>query len=217
MNTLARILGNKLFALSTLIGIGIWLLVVPALTGGLGANPVEKLLHLTGEIAIWMLGAVLALSPLRALFPKSRIVAALNRHRRAVGVSACIYALLHLAAHVVYEGGSDGLLRSFSKPFIWYGTAGLSILIILAVTSNQFSIRSLGGRNWKLLHRLAYIAAALLVYHQAIAGKGHWHTGRWLFFPLASLQLARITKQLFTRPARKHRTTAILTTVANAR
>ncbi|HMC26018.1 MAG TPA: hypothetical protein VKH14_11125, partial [Candidatus Udaeobacter sp.] len=59
--------------------------------------------------------------------------------------------------------------------------------------------------------------AALLVYHQAIAGKGHWHTGRWLFFPLASLQLARITKQLFTRPARKHRTTAILTTVANAR
>ncbi len=217
MNTLARILGNKLFALSTLIGIGIWLLVVPALTGGLGANPVEKLLHLTGEIAIWMLGAVFALSPLRALFPKSRIVAALNRHRRAVGVSACIYALLHLAAHVVYEGGSDGLLRSFSKPFIWYGTAGLSILIILAVTSNQFSIRSLGGRNWKLLHRLAYIAAALLVYHQAIAGKGHWHTGRWLFFPLASLQLARITKQLFTRPARKHRTTAILTTVANAR
>jgi len=217
MNRLARILGNRLFALSTLIGIGIWLLVVPALTGGLGANPVEKLLHLTGEIAIWMLGAVLALSPLRALFPKSRIVAALNRHRRAIGVSACIYALLHLAAHVVYEGGLDGLLRSFSKPFIWYGAAGLSILIILAVTSNQFSIRSLGGRNWKLLHRLAYIAAALLVYHQAIAGKGHWHTGRWLFFPLASLQLARITKQLFTRPARKHRTTAILRTVANAR
>ena len=62
-----------------------------------------------------------------------------------------------------------------------------------------------------------FIAAALLVYHQAIAGKGHWHTGRWLFFPLASLQLARITKQLFTRPARKHRTTATLTTVANAR
>ncbi|PYJ44823.1 MAG: sulfoxide reductase heme-binding subunit YedZ [Verrucomicrobia bacterium] len=217
MNRLARILGNRLFALSTLIGIGIWLLVVPALTGGLGANPVEKLLHLTGEIAIWMLGAVLALSPLRALFPKSRIVAALNRHRRAIGVSACIYALLHLAAHVVYEGGLDGLLRSFSKPFIWYGAAGLSILIILAVTSNQFSIRSLGGRNWKLLHRLAYIAAALLVYHQAIAGKGHWHTGRWLFFPLASLQLARITKQLFMRPARKHRATAILTTVANAR
>src|SRR5437867_3589366 len=139
MNRLARILGNRLFALSTLIGIGIWLLVVPALTGGLGANPVEKLLHLTGEIAIWMLGAVLALSPLRALFPKSRIVAALNRHRRAIGVSACIYALLHLAAHVVYEGGLDGLLRSFSKPFIWYGAAGLSILIILAVTSNQIN------------------------------------------------------------------------------
>ncbi len=217
MDVVTRILGNKLVALLLLVGVGVWLLVIPAFAGTLGANPLEKLLHQSGEIAIWSLAAVLSLTPLRVLFPRSRIVAALNRHRRAIGVSACIYALLHLAAHVVYESGLDGLLRSFSKPFTWYGAAGLSILVILAVTSNQFSIRSLGGRNWKRLHRLAYIAAALLVYHQAIAGKGHWHTGRWLFFPLASLQLARVTKQLFTRAARKHRTTAILTTVANAR
>ena len=79
MNTVAKILGNKLFALAGLVSVGISLLVVPAFTGGLGANPLEKLLHQSGEIAIWTLGAVLALSPLRVLLPRSRIVAAIAR------------------------------------------------------------------------------------------------------------------------------------------
>jgi sulfoxide reductase heme-binding subunit YedZ len=194
MNALVKILGNKLFALTMLIGLGVWLLVIPAFTSGLGANPIEKLLHQSGEIAIWTLGAVLALSPLRALFPSSRIIAALNRHRRAIGVTACVYGLLHLGFHILYEGGWDGLVRSLSKPFIWFGLGGLSILVVLALTSNQLSIRGLGGRNWKGLHRLAYVAAGLLIYHQAIAGKGHWAIARWLLFPLAALQLARLAK-----------------------
>jgi sulfoxide reductase heme-binding subunit YedZ len=200
MNILARIVGNKLAALSSIIGVGGCVLVIPAFAGTLGANPLEALLHRSGEIAIWTLGAVLSLTPLRVLFPGSQIVAALNRHRRAIGVSACVYGLLHLTAHILYEGGWDGLLRSLSKPFIWYGLAGLSILVVLAATSNQFSIRKLGGRNWKRLHRLAYLAAALLLYHQAIAGKGHWHVARWLLFPLAALQLARVSVTLLRRP-----------------
>ena len=205
MNLLIKILANKVLALAVLIGVGIWLLVIPALTGDLGANPLEKLLHQSGEIAIWTLGAVLALSPLRVLFPRSRVVVALNRHRRAVGVSACVYGLLHFGFHVLYEGGLDGLARSLSKPFIWFGVAGLSIVVALALTSNNWSIRTLGGRNWKLLHRLAYFAAALLVYHQSVAGKGHWHIARWLLFPLLALQAARLTKTLLTRSARSTR------------
>jgi sulfoxide reductase heme-binding subunit YedZ len=194
MNVLVKILAHKLFALTALVGVGIWFLVIPAFTGRLGANPLETLLHESGEIAIWTLGAVLALSPLRIVFPNSRIVMALNRHRRATGVTACIYGLLHFSFHVLYEGGWDGLVRSLSKPFIWFGATGLTILVILATTSNQWSLRALGGKNWKLLHRLAYVAAGLLIYHQAIAGKGHWAITRWLLFPLAALQLARFAK-----------------------
>ena len=69
MNLVVRIVAHKFFALSVLVGLGVWLLVIPACTGGLGANPVEKLLYQNGEIAIWTLGAVLALTPLRILFP----------------------------------------------------------------------------------------------------------------------------------------------------
>jgi len=209
MKLLVDIVGRKLFGLAVIIGVGLWFLVVPAFTGGLGANPVEKLLHQSGEIAIWTLGAVLALSPLRVLFPGSRIVNALNRHRRIIGVSACLYGLMHFGFHLLYEGDLQAIARSFSKPFIWVGLAGLSILVILAATSNNFSIRKLGGRNWKRLHRLAYLAAALLIYHQAIAGKGHWQIARWLLLALASLQTARVTKTLLMKLRRPSRTMSI--------
>jgi sulfoxide reductase heme-binding subunit YedZ len=193
-NSAITILSSKFFALAVITGIGFWLIAIPAVTGRLGANPPEKLLHRTGEIAIWALGAVLSLSPLRVLFPRSRFVNALNRHRRVIGVSACVYGLIHFGFHLLYEGDAQAIVRSFSKPFIWFGLAGLSVLVILAATSNNFAIRKLGGKNWKRLHRLAYAAAAVLIYHQAIAGKGHWQIARWLLFSLLALQIARVAK-----------------------
>ncbi|MBV9391171.1 MAG: ferric reductase-like transmembrane domain-containing protein [Verrucomicrobia bacterium] len=199
MKTIAAIIGHKAFALSVIIGIGVWLLIVPAFTGGLGADPLDRLLHVSGEIAIWTLAAVLSLTPLRVLFPKSRIVNALNRHRRYIGVSSCIYALVHFSCHLLYQGDWDDLLASFSKPFIWLGASGLLILVVLAITSNNWTVRKLGGRNWKLLHRLAYLAAAILIYHQSIAGKGHWYIARWLLFALLSLELARLVKTQITK------------------
>jgi len=209
VNLVLKVLEKKIFALAVLVGVGIWLLVIPVFIGALGANPLEKLLHQSGEIAIWTLGAVLSLSPLRVLFPRSRLVNALNRHRRIVGVSACVYGLMHFGFHLLYEGDAQAIARSFSKPFIWVGLAGLSILVILALTSNNLSIRKLGGRNWKRLHRLAYLAAALLIYHQAIAGKGHWQIARWLLLALASLQIARVTKTALMKLRRPSRTMSI--------
>jgi sulfoxide reductase heme-binding subunit YedZ len=110
--------------------------------------------------------------------------------------------LIHFGFHLLYEGNAQAIARSFSKPFIWLGLAGLTILMILTATSNNFAIRKLGGKNWKRLHRLAYAAAALLIYHQAIAGKGHWQIARWLLVSLLALQTARVIKQLMTRRTR---------------
>jgi methionine sulfoxide reductase heme-binding subunit len=203
MNLLARIIAQKIFALVILIGVGVWLLIVPSLTNQLGANPIERLLHVSGEIAIWTLGAVLSLTPLRILFPRSPIVNALNRHRRYVGVSACIYGLVHFSCHVLYQGDWEDLLQSFTKPFTWFGMTGLSILVVLALTSNNWSVRKLGGKRWKLLHRLAYVAAIVLIYHQSIAGKGHWYIARWLLAPLLALQGARLIKYWLNQQTKK--------------
>lgn len=203
MSIVTRVVANKLVALAVLIGIGVWFLVIPVIANQLGANPVERLLHVSGEIAIWMLGAVLSLSPLRVLFPRSALVNALNRHRRYIGVSTCIYGLIHFACHVLYQGDWDDLLQSFSKPFTWFGLIGLSILVVLAATSNNWSVRRLGGKRWKLLHRLAYVAAVVLIYHQSIAGKGHWYISRWLLAWLLILQAARLTKYWATKTRRR--------------
>ena len=195
MNLLVRIVAHKLFALSVLVGVGVWLLVIPAFTGGLGANPVEKLLHQTGEIAIWTLGAVLALTPLRILFPRSRLVNALNRHRRMIGVTACIYGLLHFSSHILLRRRLGQPLAEFYEAIhLVQASPVLTILVILALTSNQWSIRKLGGKTGSACTALPYVAAALLIYHQAIAGKGHWYIARWLFFTLVTLELARLAK-----------------------
>ena len=65
--------------------------------------------------------------------------------------------------------------------------------MLLGLTSNNSAVRKMGGKRWKLLHRLAYVAA-IVDYHQSIAGKGHWYVARWLLFLLVALEGARLAK-----------------------
>jgi len=66
------------------------------------------------------------------------------------------------------------------------------ILLVLAVTSLRRLMRALGAKHWKMLHRLAYVAAALAAYHQAAARKLFPVQVLWIFVPLALLEIARI-------------------------
>jgi sulfoxide reductase heme-binding subunit YedZ len=130
------------------------------------------------------------------------VALALNRHRRLVGVSAFVYGALHFTTHLIYEGGTDvsaipSILRTaLKKPFQLVGLITLTILLVLAVTSFQPFLRWLGGKAWKNLHRLAYVAAGLAAYHQAIARKIFPMQVVWIFAPLALLEVARIVKQV---------------------
>jgi ferredoxin-NADP reductase/DMSO/TMAO reductase YedYZ heme-binding membrane subunit len=194
MEVFSRIIASRLFAWSALITPGIVLLVIPALKSELGVDPLKVLFHRSGEIAIWILGAVLSLSPLRTLFPTSKIVGALNRHRRALGVTAFIYALLHVNLNFIYQGGIQSYLASISEPFFLAGTYGFLILLLLTATSNDWSVRELGFAFWKWIHRFVYLAALVLFYHQGSANKGNWGMAVTLFIPVTTLQVLRIGK-----------------------
>lgn len=156
------------------------------------ANPAQYLLDCAGLAATACLVGVLALSPLRVVAPRSRVVAALNRHRRLVGVAAFGFAALHVVYFWFHVDGLAGALRELNKPFIWSGLAAFALLAALAATSFDAAIRMLGPRRWKGLHRAAYVAAALVFYHQAAQQRVGASEALWLFLPLAGLQLARL-------------------------
>jgi sulfoxide reductase heme-binding subunit YedZ len=164
-------------------------------------DPLKFVLHHLGFIACLLLVAVLTLTPLRVLFPKWDVALALNRHRRLVGVSAFAYALRHFAVHVFYQydGTYDGTItqlgKELQKPFQLTGLVALTILFVLAVTSVNAAVRWLGGRKWKNLHRFAYVAAALVAYHQAAARKLFPMQVVWIFAPLVLLEIARFMKE----------------------
>jgi ferredoxin-NADP reductase/DMSO/TMAO reductase YedYZ heme-binding membrane subunit/ferredoxin len=198
MNLLSKIIGSRFFAFLALASPGIYLLVIPAFTDVLGFNPLQELLHRSGEIAVWTLGAVLCLSPLKSLFPHAKIVSALNRHRRSVGISAFIYAVLHVNANFLYEGEMQGYFKSVWKPFFLAGTIGFLILLLLTSTSNEWSVRRMGFKLWKWTHRLVYLAALVLFYHQGTSGKGNWRIALNLFIPVASLEMIRASRPVAT-------------------
>jgi sulfoxide reductase heme-binding subunit YedZ len=144
-----------------------------------------------------LLAIVLTFTPLRVLWPKWGVAQALNRHRRLVGVSAFAYALLHFAVQVlyVYDGGFGTLAKEIQKPFQLTGLVALLILLVLSITSLHALVRRLGGKAWKNLHRLTYVAAGLTAYHQAAARKIFPMQVVWIFGPLLALEIARVVKQ----------------------
>jgi sulfoxide reductase heme-binding subunit YedZ len=200
---LARIIRSKTTAWVLIVLPGLWPLwpMVVRRDPSALADPLKFILHHLGFVACILLATVLTFTPLRVLWPKSPVTQALNRHRRLVGVSAAAYALLHFCTHIIYEGGTDLsaipsiLHTAVRKPFQLTGLIALVILLVLAVTSLHVFVRWLGGRQWKNLHRLAYVAAALAAYHQAAARLFFPVQVLWIFVPLALLEIARLVRQ----------------------
>jgi sulfoxide reductase heme-binding subunit YedZ len=200
---LAKLLRSKVVIWTLIILPGlwpiwpIWVHPNPSVT----ADALKYILHHLGFLACLLLAIVLTFTPLRVLAPKSPVVQALNRHRRLVGVSAFVYAALHLTSHLLYEGGNDpaalpAIFRTaLKKPFQLTGLIAFTILLVLSITSLHAFVRWLGGKRWKNLHRLVYVAAGLVAYHQAAARKVFPPQVLWIFVPLVVLEIARIAKQ----------------------
>jgi sulfoxide reductase heme-binding subunit YedZ len=209
VTVLAKLIRSKLVVWTLIVLPGLWPAwpIFVTKDPSVLADPLKFVLHHLGFVACLLLVTVLAFTPLRVLAPKNPAALALNRHRRLVGVSAFVYAGLHFTTHVVYEGGLDvsaipSILRTaIGKPFQLTGLIALTILLVLAITSLHAFVRWLGGRRWKNLHRLAYVAAALVAYHQAAARKVFPPQVLWIFVPLVVLEILRIVRQRQARPA----------------
>ncbi|HEY0096952.1 MAG TPA: protein-methionine-sulfoxide reductase heme-binding subunit MsrQ, partial [Archangium sp.] len=140
------------------------LLVLGAWRDTLGANPIEHALNQTGMLALILLVASLACTPLKVVSGWTWPI----RLRKLLGLLGFGYAVLHF---LVYAGVDHGLdlpiiLEDIAKrPFITVGFLALVLLVPLAVTSTNAMVRRLGFPLWQRLHRLAYVAASLGVVH----------------------------------------------------
>jgi sulfoxide reductase heme-binding subunit YedZ len=134
----------------------------------LGADPVKTFELFLGLWTIRFLILTLAVSPVRDLLGWNYL-----RYRRALGLLTFYYALMHFTVYMVLDQALDlsaVLDDVLKRPFIMFGMAGLALLVPLAVTSNNFSIRKM-GMKWIWLHRLIYIIAAAGALHFALSTK----------------------------------------------
>ncbi|HZX88997.1 MAG TPA: protein-methionine-sulfoxide reductase heme-binding subunit MsrQ [Rudaea sp.] len=134
-----------------------------ALHDGLGADPVAALEHRSGDWALRLLLATLAITPLRRLTGRAELI----RFRRMLGMFAFFYACVHLTIYLVIDLGAywPQLFADIVKrPYITVGFAAWLLLIPLAVTSTRGMMRRL-GRHWQRLHRAVYVIALLAVLH----------------------------------------------------
>ena len=145
----------------------VWLLWL-GMTGGLGAEPIKALEHELGEIALYLLVVGLAISPLRRLAGVN-----LLKFRRAVALACFFFVCLHLLTWLVLDVQAlDRIWADIVKrPYVTVGMAAFVLMIPLAATSNNWSVRRLGPK-WQQLHKLNYIIAVLAALHYVMLVKG---------------------------------------------
>jgi methionine sulfoxide reductase heme-binding subunit len=169
----------------------------------LGADPMRYLEQSLGLWALRFLVGTLAITPLRQLFGIN-----LLRYRRAIGLLAFYYALLHLVTYLVLDQGLDIALITadiIKRPYITIGMATFVLLIPLAVTSNNASIRRLGGQAWARLHRLVYLAAIGAVLHFILVVKS-WPMEPLVYAAIVAVLLGyRLVRSWVKKPSSRQR------------
>ena len=163
----------------------------------LGADPLKALERELGEWALRFLIAVLVVTPLRQLVGINLV-----RYRRALGLLAFYYVVFHLLTYLVLDQGLDWAAIGadiVKRPYITIGMASFVLLVPLALTSNNASIRRM-GQAWSRLHRLVYLAAAGGAVHYVLLVKA------WPLEPLvyaaivAGLLAYRLVRKLTKAP-----------------
>ena len=123
----------------------------------------KEIILYTGYIAAILLILLLSLNPLIRLL-KVDFLRKINRYRRIIGVAVFVYTTLHVSCFFIKKGGID-LMVLFKSPVLFFGFITFLVLIPLAITSNNLSIKILTLPKWRRLHKLTYLVELALFVH----------------------------------------------------
>jgi methionine sulfoxide reductase heme-binding subunit len=165
------------------------LLLGDAFMQDLGANPIEAIIHRTGDWTLRLLLVTLSMTPLKIVTGNASWI----RYRRMLGLFVFFYACLHLASYIVLDQFFDWgeIINDIIKhPYITVGMLAWLIMLPLAITSTKGMMKRM-GRAWKRLHKLVYVAAIAGVIHYIWLVKADLREPLLYAFILAFLLLIR--------------------------
>ena len=132
-------------------------------------EPINVLERAYGEIALILLVAGLTVTPLRKWTGLN-----LLKFRRAIGVTTFFFVLAHFLVFAILDVQSLGRVweEVVKRPYVTVGMLSFLMLIPLALTSNNYSVRKMGAVAWRKMHKLTYPAAILGALHYLWLVKG---------------------------------------------
>jgi sulfoxide reductase heme-binding subunit YedZ len=168
--------------------------------------PSDQLYYIRTQQAFGLLGVIfwyfaLVISPIGYVIGKHR-TKKLEFARRAIGVSAFYFVLLHGCIALWGQLGGLTELQYLPELFRWSllgGAIAFGVLLIMTLTSFDRVVKFMTFRKWKWLHRLVYIGGVLALLHI-------WTIGTHLAYDyvqiaalialiiLSGLELFRVTK-----------------------
>ncbi len=137
----------------------VWLLIDNRVFGARGG----LFFYWTGAICGIFLLLTLAVTPLTKAFPRAPWRNWLIRRRRYFGVASFGYLVVH-TVYWLYVANFERILKSFKEPDLIAAWISLVLFTMLAVTSNDFSVRKL-GKGWKKLQNWVFAAGVLAYFH----------------------------------------------------
>jgi sulfoxide reductase heme-binding subunit YedZ len=130
----------------------------------LGANPQNFLILTTGMMTLIFLSLTMAVTPLRKVTGWNWLI----QFRRMLGLYAFFYGCLHFLCFFSLDrvfSVTGTLTEMLKRKYLIAGSTALLVMVPLAITSTNGMIKRLGGKRWRALHRLAYVAAICGVIH----------------------------------------------------
>ena len=123
-------------------------------------------------IAAFLIYVSLLITPIYFVFPRFPFKPVLIKARRALGVSAFIFASIHVFLEFFKIFGGFANLKYLQGPYFYaflFGAIALLILAVMAVTSFNYAVKKM-SKYWKIVHRFVYLAGSLIVFHAFIIG-----------------------------------------------
>ncbi len=187
---------SKAFRVAVLVPAAYWIYLI--YSGSIGADPAKTLNHLTGEISLYFLLLNLLVGVLIAFRVRlPTFLRFLLTNRRFLGVITFVYLIFHVLLYLTMESfEAQAFTQLYSKLYLALGLSAWLILLVLALTSNNLSVRILGGKRWKRLHRFVYPASALITAHVLLIEKTDLVKFGALFILLWIVQGVRAGKAL---------------------